>query len=73
VPAFNVRVFSPDGDCATDRIGAGFRTSEKMQCAKFHLVSICTSVSICISRSGTYAGAIGLFGWRQSRVEGHHA
>jgi hypothetical protein len=28
------RAFSPDGDCPTDRIGAGFRTSERMQCSK---------------------------------------
>jgi hypothetical protein len=62
VLAFNVRVFGPDGDCATDRIGAGFRKSERRAVQQAsHRVDL-------HQRSGTYVGAIGLFGWRQSRL-----
>ena len=49
-----------------DRIGAGFRTSEKMQCSKPSRSSICT-LDLGTSRLGNLRGAIGLFGWRQSR------
>jgi hypothetical protein len=62
VLAFNVRAFSPDGDCAT-RSHRRRVPHERKKCsaASLHLVSICTS------RSGTYVEQLDYFGWRQSR------
>lgn len=48
VVAFNVRAFSPDGDCITRSHRRRVRISEKCSAAGLH------SVSICTSRSGTY-------------------
>jgi hypothetical protein len=46
--------------CATDRIAAGFRTSEKAVQQAFTSVDLHQPL-------GNLRGVIGLFGWRQSR------
>jgi hypothetical protein len=49
VLAFNVRAFSPDGNCAIrSHRRRGYALAEKYSAASLHLVSICTR------RSGTY-------------------
>jgi hypothetical protein len=67
VPAFNVRAFSPDGDCATRSHRRQVpHERKKMQCSKpsrLHLVSICTS------RSGTYVEQLYYLDGRQSRFQ----
>jgi hypothetical protein len=64
VRAFNVRAFSPDGDCATRSHRRRFRTIAKSGAASLHL-------SVDLHQPlGNLRGALGLFGWRQSRFRG---
>jgi hypothetical protein len=63
---FNVRAFSPDGDCATGRIGAGFRTAEKKQCSKSVSVDFAPA-----ARELTWSNWI-IFVSAKAVSEGHH-